>query len=105
MWYIYNVNIPPEIRFAWDDGKNQRNKRKHGVSFEEARTVFYDEQAIEFPDPDHSQEEARFLMLGMSARLRILMVCHCFRENDSVIRMISARRATRKEAEYYGRNA
>ncbi len=90
-----------EIKFAWDDSKNRLNKKKHGVSFEEAKTVFYDENAIQFPDPDHSQDEDRFLMLGMSHRLRVLMVCHCFRGNDSVIRIISARKATKNENERY----
>ena len=90
-----------EIKFAWDEGKDRLNKRKHGVSFEEAKTVFYDENAIQFPDPDHSRDEDRFLMLGVSYRLRVLMVCHCFRENDSSIRIISARKATKKEIEYY----
>lgn len=89
------------IRFAWDENKNRQNKRRHGVSFEEARAVFYDENAMEFPDPDHSESEDRFLMLGLSDRLRILMVCHCFREDESVIRIISARKATRKETQYY----
>lgn len=90
-----------DIRFAWNDGKNRVNQRKHGVSFEEAKTVFYDEQAIEFPDPDHSREEDRFLMLGLSRRLRVLIVCHCFREDDAVIRILSARKATKKERERY----
>lgn len=90
-----------EIQFAWDENKDQLNKRKHGVSFEEAKTVFYDENAIEFPDPDHSKREDRFLMLGMSYRLRVLIVCHCFRRDDSIIRIISARKATKKEIERY----
>ena len=90
-----------EIKFAWDESKNRLNKRKHGVSFEEAKTIFYDENAIQFPDPDHSQKEDRFLMLGVSHRLRVLMVCHCFREDDSIIRIISARKATKKEIERY----
>lgn len=89
------------IHFDWDEGKSSLNKRKHGVSFEEAKTVFYDENAIEFPDPDHSENEARFLMLGLSDRLRVLVVCHCFRAGESVIRIISARKATRKETQYY----
>ena len=83
------------------ESKNRLNKRKHRVSFEEAKTVFYDENAIQFPDPDHSQDEDRFLMLGVSHRLRVLTVCHCFREDGSVIRIVSARRATKKEIEYY----
>ena len=90
-----------EIKFAWDDRKNRLNRIKHGVSFEEAKTVFYDENAIEFPDPDHSEREDRFLMLGVSYRLRMLIVCHCFREGDSTIRIISARKATKKEIERY----
>ena len=90
-----------EIKFAWDDSKGRLNRRKHGVSFEEAKTVFYDENAIEFPDPDHSEREDRFLMLGVSYRLRVLIVCHCFREGDSTIRIISARKATKKEIERY----
>ena len=90
-----------EIKFAWDESKNRFNRRKHGVSFEEAKTVFYDENAIEFPDPDHSEREDRFLMLGVSYRLRVLIVCHCFREGDSTIRIISARKATKKEIERY----
>jgi len=92
-----------DIRFEWDSAKAALNKRKHGVSFEEAQTVFYDEYAIEFFDPDHSEQEDRFIMLGMSFRLRLLVVCHCVREAQSVIRIISARRATRREAEHYRR--
>ena len=92
-----------EVRFAWDEDKARENQRKHGVSFEEARAVFYDEHAIRFFDPDHSQQEDRFLMLGMSLRLRVLVVCHCHRESDTVIRIISARKATRAEQANYGR--
>jgi len=88
------------IRFDWDEQKNQSNQRKHGVAFEEAQTVFFDERALEFPDPD-AEEEVRFLMIGLSLKLRVLLVCHCFRESDSVIRIISARRATKKEREVY----
>ena len=90
-----------EIEFAWDERKSRLNRRKHGVSFEEAKTVFYDENAIQFPDPDHSEQEDRFLMLGVSYRLRVLIVCHCFREGDSTIRIISARKATKREIERY----
>lgn len=89
-----------EIRFVWDKKKALLNKRKHGISFEEAQTVFYDENAIEFFDPDHSETEDRFLILGLSARLRVLVVCHCLREN-TVIRIISARKATRHEEQNY----
>ena len=94
-----------DVHFTWDEAKDRENWRKHGVSFEEARTVFYDEHALRFFDPDHSQQEERFLMLGMSLRLRILIVCHCFREDDSVIRIISARKATRGERNHYGRES
>ena len=92
-----------EIRFEWDRAKAAVNLRKHGVSFEEAQTVFYDEHAIEFFDPDHSDGEDRFIMLGLSFRLRLLVVCHCVREAESVIRIISARGATRGEAKHYRR--
>lgn len=98
-WYIYIVHMS-EIRFVWDSKKALINKRKHGVSFEEAQTVFYDEAAIEFYDPDHSEDEDRFLMLGLSVRLRVLVVCHCVREK-SVIRIISARKATKNEEKNY----
>ena len=90
-----------QISFSWDDRKNQANQKKHGVSFEEAQTVFFDDDAIEYFDPNHSLGEDRFLILGLSANLRILMVCHCFRENDSVVRIISARKATKKEQKFY----
>jgi len=91
-----------EVRFEWDSRKATANLKKHGVSFEEARTAFYDESAIQFFDPDHSQEEDRFLLLGMSFKLRVVVVCHCFRESESVIRLISARKADEEEeAEYW----
>ena len=89
-----------EIRFEWNELKALANKRKHGVSFEEAQTVFYDEEAVEFDDPDHSQDEDRFIILGMSLRLRVLVISHCVRKGD-VIRIISARKATRHEANHY----
>jgi uncharacterized protein len=92
-----------DLQFAWDDGKNDLNQRKHGISFEEAQTVFLDDSAIEYADPDHSQHEDRFLLLGRSIRLRLLMVCHCYRELKGVIRIISARKATNTEREYYSR--
>ena len=90
-----------EISFVWDNQKARFNQRRHGVSFEEARTVFYDENAMEFFDPEHSTNEDRFLMLGISVRLRVLVVCHCLREEGSVIRIISARKATRSEERNY----
>jgi len=91
------------IQFKWDENKNRKNKREHGVSFEEAQTVFLDENAIRFFDPDHSGEEDRFIMLGISFTLRVLVVCHCYRENDEVIRLISARKADKDEIRDYGR--
>lgn len=91
------------IRFEWDDTKNRENQRKHGVSFEEAQSVFFDDEALEFPDPDHSSDEDRFLLLGRSYHLRVLVICHCFRVSESVIRFISARKATPKERHTYGR--
>ncbi len=90
-----------EIGFVWDEIKNRLNKRKHDVSFEEAKTVFYDEHAIEAYDPEHSESEDRFLMLGVSDRLRVLVVSHRFQEEESLIRIISARKATEKEAVFY----
>jgi uncharacterized DUF497 family protein len=92
-----------DIRFEWDEKKNRENKRRHGVSFEEAQTVFFDENAIRYYDPDHSQDEDRFIMLGMSIRLRVLVVCHCYRSDDKVIRIISARKADQKEEAAYWR--
>lgn len=92
-----------DIRFEWDEKKNRQNIRKHGVSFEEAQSVFLDDHAMRFYDPDHSGDEDRFLMLGLSFTLRVLVVCHCYRERDVVIRIISARKATRQEGEHYGR--
>jgi uncharacterized DUF497 family protein len=91
------------LRFEWDESKNRLNQRKHRISFEEAQTVFFDDDAIEFADPDHSEEEDRFLLLGRSFRLRVLIVCHCFREREDVIRIISARKATRRERLVYTR--
>lgn len=99
---MYTVHMH-ELRFEWDEAKNRSNTRKHGVSFEEAQTVFLDDHAIRFDDPDHSGDEDRFLMLGISFRLRILIVCHCYRESDRVIRIISARKATRSETRNYER--
>ncbi|MDZ7830309.1 MAG: BrnT family toxin [Desulfobacterales bacterium] len=87
--------------FSWDDKKNSANQRQHGVSFEEAQTVFFDEYAIEFEDPDHSETEDRFLLLGLSQKLRVLVICQCFRKSESEIRIISARKATKKEQKVY----
>ena len=87
--------------FEWDPAKAAANKRKHGISFEEARTVFYDENARFMEDPDHSSNEERFLILGLSVKLRALVVCHCYRQSEAVIRVISARRATKNERGLY----
>ena len=92
-----------DIRFEWDEKKNKENIRKHGVPFEEAQTVFLDENAMRFFDPDHSHDEDRFIMLGMSFRLRVLVVCHCYRKDDTVIRIVSARKADKHEAKNYWR--
>ncbi len=88
-----------DIQFEWNEQKSRENVRKHKVSFEEAQTVFFDENAIRFFDPDHSEDEDRFIMLGMSFTLRVLVVCHCYHKNDSVIRIISARKADKREQE------
>ncbi|MFP4284934.1 MAG: BrnT family toxin [Desulfovermiculus sp.] len=92
-----------ELKFEWDQTKADRNWEKHGVTFEEAVSVFYDESALEFYDDENSEWEDRFLMLGMSSQLRILLICHCFRIEKSSIRIISARKATKKEASHYWR--
>jgi len=89
------------FRFDWDPAKARENLRKHGISFDEARTVFADDNAILLDDPDHSTDEDRFALLGLSAPLRILVVAHCYREGESVVRLISARKATRSERAQY----
>ncbi len=91
------------LRFEWDDEKEKVNIRKHGIPFDEVRTVFYDENAIQFFDPDHSEEEDRFILLGISFKLRILVVCHCIRESETAIRLFSARKADRDEEREYWR--
>ncbi len=89
------------LRFEWGDRKNTQNRRKHGVSFEEAQTVFLDEQGLLVADPDHSEHEERLILLGLSSALRTLVVCHCYRRERDVIRLNSARRADRQERELY----
>jgi len=89
------------LSFVWDKRKNRANIKKHKVSFEEAETTFKDENAIQYLDPDHSEDEERFILLGLSTKLRVLVVCHCFRESDLVIRVISARRADKAEGRAY----
>jgi uncharacterized protein len=93
------------LRFEWDEAKNKQNQRKHGVSFGEAQSVFFDENAVEFYDDEHSEWEDRFLLLGLSARMRLVLVCHCLREGGSVIRIISARKATQNEQRLYPQGA
>ena len=88
-------------RIEWDPGKNRSNRRKHRVSFEEAATVFYDEGALVASDPDHSAEEDRFVIIGFSIQLRVLLVCFCEREEGNVIRIYSARKASKKERRQY----
>ena len=92
-----------DIHFDWDERKNRENQRKHKVSFEEAQTVFLDENAVRFFDPDHSEDEDRFILLGISFKLRVLVVCHCFRESEKVVRLISARKADKAEERDYWR--
>ncbi len=93
------------LRFEWDRRKDVANRAKHGVGFEEARSAFLDENARVILDPEHSVEEERFILLGLSVALRILVVCHCYREDEQVIRIISARRANRSEQRRYARFA
>ncbi len=90
------------MRFAWDPAKARENLRKHGISFDEAQTVFSDDQAVLLADPDHSDDEERFVLLGISATLRVLTVVHCYQADDETIRLISARKATRSERAQYG---
>ena len=91
-----------ERTFAWDEEKQEINVKKHGITFLEAATVFDDANALIRDDPDHSQEEDRFVIIGFSESARLLIVCHCYRTDDSVIRIISARKANRKERKEYG---
>jgi uncharacterized DUF497 family protein len=91
----------PTLRFQWDEQKARTNASKHGVSFEEAKSVFRDDRALLIDDPDHSDDEDRFVLLGLSSNLKLLTVCHCYRSDGNVIRIISARKATTKEAKLY----
>lgn len=97
---MYNVHMD-YLKFVWDTKKEKANLKKHGISFEEARTTFYDENAIQFFDPDHSDDEDRFILLGTSYKINTLVVCHCFRDDEKVIRIISARKADKDEIEVY----
>jgi uncharacterized DUF497 family protein len=93
-----------KLKFEWDNKKNISNTKKHGVSFDEAQTSFYDEYAIQFFDPDHSEHEDIFLLLGTSFKLKTLVVCHCFRQEETVVRIISARKADKDEEQAYWEN-
>lgn len=95
----YNVRM--SLTFEWDTRKAAANLRKHGVSFEDAQSVFSDERARLIDDPDHSADEDRFLLLGLSSNMRLLVVAHCYRRGGKTIRIISARKATREEQRYY----
>ena len=100
---MYNVDWSG-LRFEWDERKNAVNQKKHGISFQEAMSVFADENALFLLDPDHSETEERYLLLGLSATLSLVVVSHCYRSRDEVIRIVSARRATRRErAQYHQR--
>ena len=99
----YNI-IMDMIKFEWDENKNRTNPQKHGISFDEAKTVFYDENAILFDDPEHSREEERFLIIGVTTNEKICIVSHCYKDNDKKIRLISARKATKSERKTYLEN-
>ncbi len=90
-----------EFKFIWDPKKAAANAKKHGVSFDEAVTTFDDPASKSFYDPDHSPDEDRFILVGMSSALRLLVVCHCYREDDETVRIISARRAEKNEQSFY----
>ena len=98
--YNYNI-IMNGLSFEWDELKSSSNKKKHGVSFKEAKTAFFDENALLIHDPEHSEEEDRFILLGLSAKLRILVVCHAYRKSAQSVRIISARIASRPEQKQY----
>ncbi len=87
--------------FDWDERKAAANLKKHGVSFEEAKSAFFDERAKLIDDPDHSEDEERLILLGLSSALRLLVVCHCYRDEGGVIRIISARKASTRESKFY----
>jgi len=89
------------LRFDWDENKAEANIKKHGISFEEAKSVFYDEYARLIPDPDHSESEDRFILLGFSLGLKVLTVVHCYKDEENIIRIISARKSTKNETKYY----
>lgn len=96
-----NYNIIMIVKFEWDENKNFINKKKHNISFEEAVSVFDDENALLRDDPDHSEREERFIILGESSQANLLVVCHCYRQPNDVVRIISARKATKSETKQY----
>ena len=100
----YNV-VVAGLRFEWDPRKDRSNLEKHGISFAEAQTVFLDERALLIDDPEHSGDEDRFVLMGLSLSLRVLVVCHCYRKGGDVIRLISARKADRSERLHYGQRS
>ena len=104
----YDILVEKEkyvtLRFEWDEEKNQINQKKHKISFEEAQSVFFDEEALIIDDPEHSLEEERFIILGLSKKANLLVVCHCYRESDTIMRIISARKATVRETISYNKN-
>ena len=89
------------LKFEWDENKNQTNIQKHGISFEEASSVFYDDEALIINDEAHSQNEDRFVLIGFSYKFNLLVVCHCYRQNEEVVRIISARKASKSERNEY----
>lgn len=93
-----------KLIFEWDSKKDNINVKKHGVTFKEAQTAFHDEYAIQFCDPDHSKDEERYILLGTSFKLKTLIVCHCYRQEETIVRIISARKADKDEAEAYWSN-
>jgi uncharacterized DUF497 family protein len=99
--YILSRYYLDMLRFEWDERKNRSNRTKHGVWFEEAQSAFDDPNARLFRDPEHSEEEDRFILIGLSSGARLLVVVHCYRESDSIIRIISVRKATKKEVRFY----
>lgn len=100
LYYMYTLQ-PSGSRFDWNDAKEADNLKKHGVSFAEATGAFFDRNAVRFFDPEHSEVEDRFILIGLTSAGRLLVVCHCYRENDQVIRLISARSADRREEQDY----
>lgn len=99
IYTMYRYNI--DIQFEWDENKRLKNIDKHGVDFKEAKSVFYDDDALVIIDSEHSIIEERFIILGMSNKARALVVCHCYGKNEKTIRIISARKATSKEIQQY----